>query len=243
EPGVVLDKLRNAAEQFHLTFGPDPSTHNRCTLGGMIGNNSCGVHSVMGGKTADNVEELEILTYDGLRLRVGKTSEQELAEIITAGGSHGEIYRKLKALRDKYATLIRARYPNIPRRISGYNLNYLLPENGFDVAKALVGSECTCVMVLEATVRLIPNPAARSLLVLGYEDVYSAANHVMEAMAHKPIGLEGLDDRLIEDMKALGLHPEDLKLLPEGGGWLLVEFGADTKEEADEKARGLMEEL
>src|SRR5947208_9758498 len=209
----------------------------------MIGNNSCGVHSVMGGKTVDNVEELEVLTYDGLRLRAGRTSEQELEYIISEGGRRGEIYQRLKALRDKYAPLIRARYPDIPRRISGYNLNYLLPENGFDVAKALVGSECTCVMVFEATVRLVPNAAARSLLVRGYEDVYSAADHVMEAMAHKPIGLEGLDDRLVEDMKALGLHPEDLKLLPEGGGWLLVEFGADTKEEADEKAHGLMAEL
>src|SRR2546422_151624 len=243
EPGVILDSLRDASNEHGLTFAPDPSTHNHCTLGGMIGNNSCGVHSVMGGKTADNVEELEILTYDGLRLRVGKTNEQELAGIIREGGSRAEIYRKLKNLRDKYARLIRARYPDIPRRISGYNLNYLLPEQGFDVAKALVGSECTCAMILEATVRLVSNPAARSLLVLGYEDVYSAADHVMEAMAHEPTGLEGLDDRLIEDMKALGLHPEDLKLLPEGGGWLLVEFGADTKEEADEKAHGLMEEL
>src|SRR5438445_5611280 len=159
EPGVVLDSLRDAAKEHGLTFAPDPSTHNHCTLGGMIGNNSCGVHSVMGGKTADNVEELEILTYDGLRLRVGKASEQELTQIITEGGSRGEIYRKLKALRDKYAGLIRARYPDIPRRISGYNLNYLLPENGFDVAKPLVASECTCVMVLEAPVRLVRNPA------------------------------------------------------------------------------------
>jgi FAD/FMN-containing dehydrogenase/Fe-S oxidoreductase len=243
EPGVILDSLRAAAREHYLTFAPDPSTHNHCTMGGMIGNNSCGVHSVMGGKTVDNVEELEVLTYDGLRLRVGKTSDDELQTIISEGGRHGEIYGKLKALRDKYGALIRSRYPNIPRRVSGYNLNFLLPENGFNVAKALVGSECTCVMVLEATVRLVPEPPFRSLLVLGYEDVFSAADHVMEAMAHKPIGLEGLDDRLIEDMKALGLHPEDVKLLPEGGGWLLVEFGADSKEEADQKARGLMEEL
>src|SRR5439155_5325076 len=182
EPGVFLDTLRVAAKEHGLTFAPDPSTHNHCTLGGMIGNNSCGVHSVMGGKTVDNVEELEVLTYDGLRLRAGRTSEQELEYIISEGGRRGEIYQRLKALRDKYAHLIRARYPDIPRRISGYNLNYLLPENGFDVAKALVGSECTCVMVLEATVRLISNPVARSLLVLGYKDVYSAADHVMEAM-------------------------------------------------------------
>src|SRR3989440_6703932 len=178
EPGVILDSLRDAAKEHGLTFAPDPSTHNHCTLGGMIGNNSCGVHSVMGGKTADNVEELEILRYDGLRLRVGKTSEPELESIISEGGSRGEIYRKLKALRDQYAGLIRARYPDIPRRISGYNLNYLLAENRFDVAKALVGSECTCVMVLEATLRLVDYPSKRSLLVLGYDDVYGAADHV-----------------------------------------------------------------
>src|SRR2546421_1785780 len=220
QPGVVLDSLRKVANQHGLTFAPDPSTHNHCTLGGMIGNNSCGVHSVMGGKTDENVEELEILTYDGLRMRVGQTSEEALDKIISDGGRRGEIYSRLRALRDKYADLIRSRYPNIPRRVSGYNLNYLLPENGFDVAKALVGSECTCVMVLEATVRLVHNPPARSLLVLGYKDVYSAADHVMEVLAHKPIGLEGLDDRLISDMKALGLHPEDVALLPEGNGWL-----------------------
>ncbi len=243
EPGVVLDSLQKSASEHALAFAPDPSTHSHCTLGGMIGNNSCGVHSVMGGKTIDNVEDLEVLTYDGFRLRVGKTSEHELFRIISEGGRRGEIYQRLKALRDKYADLIRARYPKIPRRVSGYNLDYLLPENGFDVAKALVGSECTCTLILEATVRLVPKPAARSLLVLGYEDVYSAADHVMEALAHKPIGLEGLDDRLIEDMKALGLHPESLKLLPEGTGWLLVEFGGETKAEADERARGLMEEL
>jgi len=199
QPGVVLDSLRNAANQHGLTFAPDPSTHNHCTLGGMIGNNSCGVHSVMGGKTDENVEELDILTYDGLRMRVGKTTDEQLDKIIGDGGRWGEIYAQLRVLRDKYADSIRSRYPNIPRRVSGYNLNYLLPENGFDVAKALVGSESTCVMVLEATVRLVHNPPARSLLVLGYEDVYSAADHVMGVLAHRPIGLEGLDDRLAHD--------------------------------------------
>jgi FAD/FMN-containing dehydrogenase/Fe-S oxidoreductase len=243
EPGVVLDSLRDAASEHTLTFAPDPSTHNHCTLGGMIGNNSCGVHSVMGGKTADNVEELEILTYDGLRMRVGRTAEENLTKIISEGGRRGQIYGSLKDLRDKYADLIRSRYPQIPRRVSGYNLNYLLPENGFDVAKALVGTECTCVMVLEATLRLVHNPRARSLLVLGYEDVYSAADHVLEVLAHLPIGLEGLDDRLVKDMKALGLHPENVALLPEGGGWLLVEFGGETKDECDAQAHDLMKML
>src|SRR3989475_11128928 len=117
QPGVVLDHLRNAAEKYHLTFGPDPATHDRCTLGGMIGNNSCGVHSIMAGKTDDNVEELEILTYDGLRMKVGETSDQELDAIIRKGGRRGGIYAGLKSLRDKYGDLVRQRYPKIPRRV------------------------------------------------------------------------------------------------------------------------------
>jgi len=243
QPGVVLDDLRNAAEQYHLTFGPDPSTHNHCTLGGMIGNNSCGVHSVMAGKTEDNVEELDVLTYDGVRLRVGQTSEAELERIIAAGGRRGEIYARLKALRDTYAEVIRQRYPDIPRRISGYNLPQLLPEHGFHVARALVGSEGTCVTVLEATVRLVESPPVRSLLVLGYPDVFTAGDHIMEVLAHRPIGLEGLDDVLVNDMKKKGLHPQDIQLLPDGGGWLLVEFGGQSKAEADDQAYRLMAAL
>src|SRR5438128_6534638 len=186
EPGVVLDRLRNAAEQFHLTFGPDPSTHSHCTLGGMMGNNSCGVHSVMAVKTDDNVEELEVLTYDGLRLLVGKTTEAELERIIAEGGRRGEIYAGLKSLRDRYSELIRSRFPDIPRRVSGYNLPWLLPEKGFHVARALVGSECTCVTILEATVRLVESPPVRSLLVLGYPDVYTAGDHINEILEARP---------------------------------------------------------
>jgi FAD/FMN-containing dehydrogenase/Fe-S oxidoreductase len=247
EPGCVLDYLRNEAEKYHLTFGPDPATHNHNTLGGMIGNDSCGSHSVMCGpkhaRTADNVHELEILTYDGLRMRVGATSEEELARIIAEGGRRAEIYRRLKALRDKYADQIRARFPDIPRRVSGYNLPDLLPENGFHVARALVGTEGTCVTVLEATLRLIDSPPVRSLLVLGYPDGYSAGDHVPEVMVHNPTACEGIDDKLIGYMKEKGMHPQDISILPEGGGWLLVEFGGQTKEEADSKARGLMDEL
>ncbi|HXG93333.1 MAG TPA: FAD-linked oxidase C-terminal domain-containing protein [Blastocatellia bacterium] len=243
EPGTILDHLRDAAERFNLTFGPDPSTHNHCTLGGMIGNNSCGVHSVMAGTTADNVEELEVLTYDGLRLRVGRTGDEELDRIINEGGRRGEIYSKLKALRDKYADLIRTRYPNIARRVSGYNLPALLPENGFHVARALVGSECTCVTILEATVRLVNSPPTRSLLVLGYESIYEAGDHILEVLDAEPIGLEGMDDYLINDMIKKRIHPQEVKLLPDGNGWLLVEFGGATKQEADLKARALMDRL
>ncbi len=243
EPGVVLDDLRDRAEEYHLTFGPDPSTHNHCTLGGMIGNNSCGVHSVMAGKTDDNIEELEILSYDGLRMRVGATSESELERIVHEGGRRGEIYSKLRAFRDRYGNLIRERFPNIPRRVSGYNLPWLLAENGFHVARALVGSESTCVTVLEATVRLVSSPPVRSLLVLGYPDVYHAGDHVQEVLTHKPIALEGMDDRLVSDMKKKRLHPESVQLLPDGAGWLLVEFGGETRKAAEDQARALMEAL
>jgi FAD/FMN-containing dehydrogenase/Fe-S oxidoreductase len=243
QPGVVLDDLRNAAEKYHLTFAPDPSTHDHCTLGGMIGNNSCGVHSVMGGKTVDNIEELRVVTYDGLEMTVGRTGDVEFDRIVRQGGRRAEIYSALRMLRDKYANLIRSRYPKIPRRVSGYNLDQLLPENGFHVARALVGTEGTCVTVLEALCRLVDSPPVRSMLVLGYPDVYSAGDHVPEVLDCGPIGLEGLDDRLINDMKAKHMHPGDSKMLPEGSGWLVVEFGGETKEEADGNARRCMEKL
>jgi FAD/FMN-containing dehydrogenase len=197
----------------------------------------------MGGKTSDNVIELDVLTYDGLRMRVGATSDADLARNILGGGRRGEIYSRLKELRDRYADEIRARYPKIPRRVSGYNLDELLPENGFNVARALVGSEGTCVTILEATVRLVYSPPARSLLVLGYPDVYSAGDHVPDILKHGPIGLEGIDDRLISDMKAIGLHPNDVTLLPEGGGWLLIEFGGEDRAEAQARARDCMEAI
>ncbi len=243
QPGVVLDHLRNAAEKHHLTFGPDPATHDRCTLGGMIGNNSCGVHSVMAGKTDENIEELEILTYDGLRIKVGPTAEPELESIIGGGGRRGKVYAGLKALRDKYADLVRQRYPKIPRRVSGYNLNYLLPENGFQVARALVGSEGTCVTVLEAVCRLVESPPERVLLVIAWPDIYQCADHVPQIMAHKPIGLEGIDNLLVEYTRRKGINSEGLALLPQGGGWLLAEFGANTAQEAEAQARRLMENL
>lgn len=248
-PGTILDDLRHATEAYGLTFGPDPSTHNRCTLGGMIGNDSCGSHSVLaefygpGARTSDQVEELEILTYDGHRFRVGATSEEELEAIITQGGRRGEIYAGLKALRDRYADRIRERFPKLIRRVSGYNLESLLPENGFHVARALCGSEGTCVTILEANVSLIPNPPERVLLVLGYPSVYEAGDHVPQIREFRPIALEGMDDILIHYMRKKGLHPADVALLPEGGGWLLAEFGGDTPEEARQRAEAAMAAL
>jgi FAD/FMN-containing dehydrogenase/Fe-S oxidoreductase len=244
QPGVVRDQLSGMTEErYGQVFAPDTSTHEYATLGGMIGNNSCGVHSVMAGRTSDNVEELEVLLYDGTRMKVGPTSEEELERIIGEGGRKGEIYRRLRELRDRYADLIRQRYPQIPRRVSGYNLDELLPEKGFNVARALVGSEGTLVTLLEAKVRLVHSPPHRSLLVLGYPSIYEAGDHVPEIMEHRPIGLEGIDDELIRDMKLRGMHPEDIPMLPEGRGWLLAEFGGETAEEAHQNAEGAIDAL
>src|SRR3954462_6081530 len=194
EPGLVLDVLRDATGKYGLTFGPDPATHSRNTLGGMIGNNSCGIHSMMAGETVDNIEELDVLLYDGTRMTVGATSDQDLDRFIAEGGRRGDIYRRLRELRDRYADRIRAEFPMIPRRVSGFNLPALLPEQGFHVARALVGTEGTCVIVLGAKVKLIDSRAVRSLLVFGYPDIFIAADHIVEAATFGPVGLEALDD-------------------------------------------------
>ena len=239
QPGCVLDDLRGAAGEHGLTFGPDPSTHAYCTLGGMLGNNSCGRHSIQaefhgpGPRVADNVVGLEVLTYRGERLRIGRGG----------AGVSDAIAGRLRELAGVNADEIRARYPQIPRRVSGYNLDELLPENGFEVARSLVGTESTCVTILEATLELIPKPPCVSLLAVGYPDKFRTGDHVVLAREHRPISIEGMDRRLIDDMTLLGIHGYERSWLPDGEGWLLVEFGGETKEESDAKARALMRDL
>jgi FAD/FMN-containing dehydrogenase/Fe-S oxidoreductase len=256
QPGVVLDQLRNAAEKYHLTFAPDPASHDRCTIGGMIGNNSCGVHSIMGGKTDDNIEALELVTYDGTRMHVSCGDSPRLLALSGAEGSGGpelsgrsngtrrdQILASLQQIADQYGGLIRQKFPKIPRRVSGYNLNYLLPENGFHVARALVGSEGTCATTLEAICRLVESPPKRVLVVLAYRDIYQCADHIPEILEHKPIGLEGFDDLLVYYERTKGINPEGLALLPEGGGWLMVEFGAESLPGAEMQAQRLIDAL
>ena len=245
QPGCVLDDLRNKATQHGLTFGPDPATHDHCTLGGMIGNNSCGVHAQMAGAVSNNVESLDILLYDGTRMTVGWMTERELDEKAAGRGREAEIYARLRELRNKYTKLIQERYPPIPRRISGYNLDQLIPDKDgrFNLARALVGSEGTLVTILEATLRLVHNPPFQSLLVLGYPDVYQAGDDVPTILEAKPMGFEGLDYFLIQNMKKKGMHVKDLDHLPEGRGWLMVQMPGETKEEADGKAHELMAKL
>jgi FAD/FMN-containing dehydrogenase/Fe-S oxidoreductase len=228
QPGLVLDDLRAAAAPHGLTFGPDPSTHNRCTLGGMIGNNACGSHSVAWGKTVDNVHALDVLTYRGERLSLGR------------GDATGRIPSELRALGDRYAAQVRDGFPDLTRRVSGYNLDQLLPENGFDLAKALVGTEGTCVTMLGATVRLVESPPARALAVLGFPDAYLAADHVMPVRELNPLTIEGMDAGLIAALRASNPVETASRMLPEGGGWLYVETGGATRAEAEAAAHAVV---
>jgi len=230
DPGVICDALKQHAEVHGLTFGPDPGTHSRCTLGGMIGNNSCGPHSMLAGKTVENVLQLEILTSDGARFWVGPTSDQELEKIVAGTDRRAAIYRELVSIRDEYQQLIRQRYPNIKRRVSGYNLDQLLPENGFNVARALVGSEGTCVTVLQACVKLIEKPLYTRLIVLGFEDIYTAGDSVAEILPFAPIAMEGLDWGIIGGLKERNLKQAEIALLPEGQAWLMVELSGNSAE-------------
>ncbi|MGK5533295.1 FAD-binding and (Fe-S)-binding domain-containing protein [Streptomyces sp. URMC 129] len=241
EPGIVLDDLNRRLAPHGLHFGPQPATHPNCTLGGMIGNNSCGSTAQRYGKVVDNVRRLEVLTYDGLRMWVGETPDEELARLTAGEGRRAAIYRHLVTLRDRYGDLVRERYPRIPRRVSGYNLDSLLPEHGFDVAGLLVGSESTLVTVLRAELELAPAPRHIALVVLGYPDIATAADHVPAVLRHDPYALEGIDERMVEAQRRKHLNPEAVRELPEGGAWLMVQFAGDTHEEVAAAARALID--
>ncbi len=243
EPGIVLDALNGELAGRGLMFGPRPATHDHCTLGGMIGNNSCGATAQAYGKTVDNVLRLEVLTYDGERFWAGPVSDEEYAAIEAAGGGRAEIYRALRELAARYGDLVRERYPQIPRRVSGYNLDSLLPEHGASLARALVGSESTLVTILHAELQLVPVPAARTLVVLGYPDIAAAADAVPRIAPHEPEQLEGVDGRLITIERERRLNTEALDLLPDGGAWLMVIFKGDSQGDADARARALLSEL
>ncbi|MFF3392376.1 FAD-binding and (Fe-S)-binding domain-containing protein [Streptomyces sp. NPDC002669] len=212
QPGVILDDLRAAAAPHGLTFGPDPSTHGRCTLGGMIGNNSCGAHSVAWGTTADNVHALTVARYGGDTLRLGPAATTPLPDAL----------RELPAFAAANLALLRTGFPDFPRRISGYALDALLPERGTDLARAFCGSEGTLGVVTEATVRLVEAPAARALAVLGYADESAAAEAAPGLLTHHPLTVEGMAADLVREPAGL----------PRAGAWLFVETGGATPAEA-----------
>ncbi|MER7078595.1 FAD/FMN-containing dehydrogenase [Saccharopolyspora kobensis] len=235
EPGIALDDLNRQLAEHGLKFGPKPATHSHCTIGGMIGNNSCGASAQRYGKTADNVSRLEILTYDGRRAWVGRSS--------TADDELGDLRAKLRDIRDRYAEEIRERFPDIPRRISGYNLDRLLGEE-LDLAGLVVGSEGTLATVLRAEIDLVPVVPATAMLALGYPDVTAAADAVPDIVGHSsPMQVEAIDGELVHFMKEEGQFLDSVATLPEGESWLLVQFGADTGEEADHQLRSLLRAL
>ncbi|MEU0356470.1 FAD-binding and (Fe-S)-binding domain-containing protein [Streptomyces cyaneofuscatus] len=229
QPGVILDDLRAAAAPHGLTFGPDPSTHSRCTLGGMIGNNSCGSHSVAWGTTADNVRALEVVRYGGeaLRLEQGRAARPHGVRGRTAHGPEG-----VRELIDAHLALLRTGYPDLPRRISGYALDALLPEHpgGPDPVRAFCGSEGTLAVVTEATVRLVEAPRARALAVLGYADESAAAEAAPGLLPYRPLTVEGMAADLVREPAGL----------PRGAAWLFVETGGATPAEARAHAERIL---
>ena len=184
EPGTICDDVVHAARPHKLTYGPQPATHSRCVFGGMLGNNSCGAHAQMNGPAVNNTEELDVLLYDGTRLRAGWMTESEWQQRMRQPGREGEIFAKLMSLRQRYQLLIEKNFPKIIRRVSGYNLDQLIPdEHGrINLARALVGTESTCVTILEAKVKLIYNHPERVVLLLGYPDVYQAGDDIPEVL-------------------------------------------------------------
>ncbi len=211
EPGVVLDDLQRAAGAFGLRFGPDPSTHDRCTIGGMVGNNACGARALGYGRTIDNVLGLEVLTGSGVFATLGEavppTPELDpLREVVRSA-----------------LGVIRTELGRFPRQISGYPLQHLLPENGFDVARALVGTEGTCALTLRATLRLTAVPAHSALFVLGFPDMIAAADAVPAVLATRPVAVEGLDSRVVDVVRHTR-GPSAVPPLPAAGFWLLVEL-------------------
>ncbi|WP_462188040.1 MULTISPECIES: FAD-binding and (Fe-S)-binding domain-containing protein [unclassified Frankia] len=232
QPGVILDSLQAAAGRHGLRFGPDPSTHARCTIGGMIGNNACGARAIAYGRTADNIVDLDVLDGTGRRLRVGPGGSGR------SGGSGHPAVPGLDDLVRANLAVLRTELGRFPRQVSGYSLEHLLPERGGDLAKALVGSEGTCVVVLGATVRLVPRPAATAMVVLGYPDMPAAADAVPLLFPHAPLAVEGMDARLV-DIVRRHRGPRAVPELPAGTGWLFVEVGGASPAETLAAGRAL----
>ena len=227
EPGVVADALRDAALPHGLTYGPDPSTHSRCTVGGMVANNACGSHSVAFGTAAENLEELTLLLADGREVNFFK-----------GGCDDPEIEQRLRELAEANATLIDAELGRFPRQVSGYGLHYLLDKHGFDTAKALAGSEGTTGIITKLKVKLVPVPKVKALAVLAFDTVFDAASAAAKLRMPDVATIEGMGGDLLEALRskvgqeqAGGNLPGNRKGIA-AGGWLYCEVGAPSLAQA-----------
>ena len=230
QPGVVQSALQHAASRQGWRFGPDPSTHNRATIGGMIGNNACGSRSLGYGRTSDNVLGLDVMTGSGQRLRLGALAHTAPAQDAATGPQpRASLLDSLEELIGAHLATVRTEFGTFGRQISGYALEPLLPERGFDVSKALVGSEGTLAVTLAAQVRLVRDPPDRRLVVLGYPSMAEAADAVPGLLRHRPVACEGLDHRIVDVVRARRGRSA-VPPLPRGSGWLLVELAGDTEE-------------
>ncbi|WP_425308438.1 FAD-binding and (Fe-S)-binding domain-containing protein [Ammonicoccus fulvus] len=230
ESGVVQSELQKVARPHGLRFGPDPSTSNRCTIGGMIGNNACGPRALGYGRSADNVVSLDVLLGNGERLRVTSGERTESPTLAA-----------LEKLVGENLALIRTEFGQFGRQVSGYSLEHLLPENGFDVAKFLAGTEGTLAVILEATVRLVADAPFKTMIALGYATMADAADDSPAILRHSPTAAEGLDRRIV-DVVARKLGEKAVPRLPEGDGWVFVELVDDDEVRLSERARALLGE-
>ncbi|MEW9548305.1 FAD-binding and (Fe-S)-binding domain-containing protein [Nonomuraea sp. NPDC050783] len=222
QPGLVQAALQRAAAPYGLRFGPDPSSHTRCTIGGMIGNNACGSRALGYGRTSDNVAGLKAVAGDGTPLDLPRQpGPPALRELALAN-----------------LATIRTRFGRFGRQVSGYALEHLLPENGFDVARLLVGSEGTLAVLTEATVKLVADPAHRVLVVLGYGDIAEAGDAAPGLLEHRPTACEGLDARIVDVVRARR-GPSAVPPLPGGAAWLFAEVAGDDPAEVRERAARL----
>ena len=241
EPGVVLDRINEAAAAHGLVVGPDPSTHARCTIGGMIANNACGAHSMASGRTDDCVRSLDVLLYDGTRLRVSRGDT--FADPHAPGAPGADVIARVRALALANEALLRTSFPQFPRRVSGYALDALLPERGFDLVRMLVGTEGTLVTILEATIDLVPAPRSKVLVVAGFADDLAAADAVPALLTLGPAAIEGIDRELVDTYMRAKRDAIAAPELPPGQGWLLVETTGDDDAQARMRADGIISVL
>ena len=242
EAGVVLTDLRaavHAATDSRLTFAPDPSSQSRACVGGAIGNDACGNHSVRHGRTADHVESLRLVTADGLRLTATRSGVEATDPADVAAAARAEhLTTELRDLAADHLGAIRTELGRFPRQVSGYHLRHLLPEEGFDVARALVGSEGTCAIITAATMRIVPRAARTGLLVVGYADVVDAARDVPAILPHRPTAVEGVDEVIVETMRQRR-GADSVAELPAGRAWLFIELDDDDDNHAATRHTGI----